>query len=141
MGNRCRLTAASAHVAHTCRATGYGSPSRRCGPTAGTRRVTDTRPIVIDISDRIRRKPEPYFSRVDDELLGLDTHTGFAYSLNASAGRIWELIEDWTTAGAVCAQLEREYDVEPAACASQVAKLLSRLEEVGLLDVDAARVR
>ena len=82
----------------------------------------------------IRRKAEPVFTRVDDELLGLDTQTGLTYSLNSSATRVWELLEDWTTVDEICAQLAREYEVDPGACAAQVQKLVARLDDEGLVE-------
>lgn len=96
---------------------------------------------VICGEDRVRRKPEPLFSRLDDELLGLDTHAGLAYSLNRSAGRVWELIGTWMTVGAVCDQLEQEYEVEHQTCLTEVVELLGRLRNAGLVEVEGGMPR
>jgi hypothetical protein len=93
--------------------------------------------MTITKNSRVRRTDQaPLFSRVDDELLGLDTHTGLAYSLNPSASRVWDLIDRWATVDAVCEQLEQEYDIEPTTCAEHVIELLERLQEARLIDVE-----
>lgn len=81
------------------------------------------------------------FSRLDEELLGLDTRAGLAYSLNASAARVWELIDSWTTVRAVCEQLEHEYAVEHETCLRQVVALLDKLREAGLIDLTQTAAR
>jgi hypothetical protein len=91
---------------------------------------------VDEFTGRIQRRPDPLFSRLDDELLGLNTQAGLAYSLNRSAGRVWELIESWTTVEAVCVQIEQEYDVDHPTCARHVTELLEKLRESELIDVD-----
>ena len=90
-----------------------------------------------DSSGRIRRRPDgPLFMAVDDEVVGLDPQAGMVYGLNASAGRVWDLVENWTTLDEVCEQLQREYNVEPATCLEQVGELVARLRTVGLIEVD-----
>jgi hypothetical protein len=83
---------------------------------------------------RIRRKAEPEFTRVDDELLGVNTQDGLVYSLNRSASRIWELLEDWTTVDTISAQLQREFKVDPQTCDAHVRKLVARLGDAGLVE-------
>jgi Coenzyme PQQ synthesis protein D (PqqD) len=93
---------------------------------------------MISSNDRIRRMPEPFFSRVDDELLGLDTRAGLAYSLNQPAGRVWELLAEWTTLPTICDELEHEYKVNHETCSSEVVDLLGRLRDAGLVEVEGA---
>ena len=83
---------------------------------------------------QIRRRPELVFTRVDDDLLGVDTQTGLTYGLNSTASRVWELLEDWTTVDAICAQLQQEYEVEPGACVAHVQKLVAQLRDAELLE-------
>ncbi len=81
------------------------------------------------------------FTALDDEMLGLDTQAGLAYSLNPSAGRVWELIESWSTVDSICAALELEYEVDPATCRTEVTGLLERLRDAGLIEVEDAVAR
>lgn len=96
---------------------------------------------MIGTEDRVRRKPEPLFTRLDDELLGIDTQAGLAYSLNRSGARIWQLIDGWVTVGSLCEQLRQEYEIAPEACSQQVVSLLGRLREAGLIEVEPAAAR
>lgn len=93
-------------------------------------------PVETNTRERwIRRAPgAPLFSPLDDEMLGLNTETGLAFSLNPSAKRVWELIEDWISVESVCAQLQREYDVESSRCVTDTSDLLDRLTEAGLVE-------
>ena len=81
-----------------------------------------------------RQAEGPLFTRVDDDLMGVNTQGGLVYTLNGSGARIWELLQDWTTLEAVCAQLQREYAVEPDRCAAHVRSLVDRLREEGLVE-------
>lgn len=93
---------------------------------------------MITGTSRIRRRDAPLFTRLDDEMLGLDTQAGLAYSLNPSAGRVWELIESWSTIESICTALAQEYEVEPSTCLAEVTALLERLRDASLLDVEDA---
>jgi hypothetical protein len=45
------------------------------------------------------------FSQLDDELLAIDAQAGYCYSLNETAGRVWDLIATPMSLDAICAQL------------------------------------
>ncbi|HEX8121138.1 MAG TPA: PqqD family protein [Solirubrobacteraceae bacterium] len=81
-----------------------------------------------------RQVTGPLFTRVDDDLMAVDTQGGLVFTFNRSAARIWELLQDWTTLDAVCTQLQRQYAVEPDRCAAQVTGLVERLREAGLVE-------
>lgn len=92
----------------------------------------------IDADAVVRRRVEPLFTRVDDDLLGLDPQADLYYALNAVAARVWELLEPPRTVGAVCHQLGQEFDVAPATCLRDVITLIGDLRSAGLVDVDTA---
>ncbi|MDQ1301198.1 MAG: hypothetical protein QG637_1119 [Chloroflexota bacterium] len=75
------------------------------------------------------------FSKLDDEMLAIDAQAGYYYSLNESAGRVWEMIAEPVAVGAVCAQLRREFAVAPEACTRDVLGLLQGLHDAGLVQV------
>lgn len=91
---------------------------------------------MIGPDDRVGRRSEALFTRIDDDLLGIDTQEGLVYTLNGSARRVWELIETETTVSAVCEQLQSEFEVEPATCLADVGELLGRLQDSGLVAVE-----
>ncbi|HRJ41099.1 MAG TPA: PqqD family protein [Caldilineaceae bacterium] len=78
------------------------------------------------------------FSQLDDELLAIDTQANYCYSLNETAGRVWELIGTPVTLSAVCAQLGREYAVDEQTCRVEVAALVQKLSAAGLVRIDYA---
>jgi len=87
----------------------------------------------------VRRGKEVLFSQLDDELLAIDAEDGFCYSLNETAGRVWDLIATPLPVAAVCARLCKEYAVDEATCLREVTNLLQRLSASGLVQVvDAA---
>ena len=94
---------------------------------------------TISTDTVVRRTAGVVFSRLDDELLAIDTDQGFLYALNESAGRLWDLIGSPIAVSEVCAQLLREYAVDEPTCKEAVTGILLRLHEAGMIEVcDAA---
>jgi Coenzyme PQQ synthesis protein D (PqqD) len=85
----------------------------------------------------VRRKVEPVFTKLDDELLALDAQAGQCYSLNDSAARVWDLIETPTQVSEVCERLTAEYDIGRETCVADVIELLGELREAGLIETGA----
>ena len=91
---------------------------------------------MIGMGHKVRRVAgAPVFTQLDDELLGLDTQRGLAYGLNDSAARVWEMIEEWTSVGEVCAKLETLYAVDHSTCHEQLSELLLELQHGGLVEL------
>lgn len=94
--------------------------------------------IQIQYNSLVQRAKDIPFSKLDDELLAIDPQGGYCYSLNESAGRIWELIGTESSVQAVCTQLGREYAVDAATCLREVTSLLQDLHSAGLVKVNDA---
>jgi arylamine N-acetyltransferase len=86
----------------------------------------------------VQRSRNIVFSRLDAELLAIDGQGGYCYSLNNSAGRIWELIEAPVSVQELCRRLRSEYDVDEASCERDVVELLERLSDAGLVAIGDA---
>jgi PqqD family protein of HPr-rel-A system len=86
----------------------------------------------------LRRARQVIFNQLDDELLAIDMESGYCYSLNQSAGRLWELIEEPATMAAVCEQLRAEYDIDLQTCLNDVRDVLLSLRAAGLIEVENA---
>lgn len=95
---------------------------------------------MTDANLELRRRSDPIFTRMDDDLLGLNTAEGLVYTLNRTGARIWTLLEDWTTQAALVTQLREDYDVEEAQCAASVDRLVAQLSDAGLLDTRNRRL-
>jgi hypothetical protein len=86
----------------------------------------------------LERGKDVPFSHLDDELLAIDAQAGYCYSLNETAGRIWDLMATPISFDALCAQLQREYTIDEAACAREAAALLEGLHNAGFLEMSNA---
>jgi hypothetical protein len=71
---------------------------------------------------------------VDGEVMMLNVETGTCYGLNKVGSRIWALIEEPRHLDDVCATLVGEYEIDDAACRSQVMELLKELHEEGMVE-------
>lgn len=81
------------------------------------------------ISRRVALMEQP----VDDEMFGLEPEAGDFYGFNASAARIWALIEQPRSLDSLCDALAEEFDVAPAEARGDTLLLLRTLESDGLI--------
>jgi hypothetical protein len=70
---------------------------------------------------------------VDDEAVALDLDAGQYYGLNAVGTRIWQLLEEGRSVGAICDALVEEFDVTPDAVRPDVDAFINDLLAKGLL--------
>lgn len=97
--------------------------------------------IKLTAQTVIQRGKNVPFSQLDDELLAIDAQAGYCYSLNETAGRVWDLMAVPLPIKAICAQLCQEYTVDEATCLREVIALLQGLGEAGLVKLDDAAPR
>jgi hypothetical protein len=83
----------------------------------------------------VSRSVDIVFSQLDDELLAIDSEAGYCYSLNETAGRIWDMISSPLSIGEICRQLGKEYSVDEHVCRHEVLPLLQKLHDSGLIRV------
>jgi hypothetical protein len=91
----------------------------------------------MDATTVIGRRGTATFTRLDDELIALDPQAGVCLSLNASAARVWELIESPASIESIRRQLMTEFEVDEATCARDIGDILRRLQELDLVEVQA----
>lgn len=82
-----------------------------------------------------RRAVDLIFSQLDQDFLAIDVESGYCYSLNRSAERIWQLIAQPVSIAAICAQVGEIYQVDEATCLADVTELLAALQGAGLVEV------
>jgi hypothetical protein len=75
------------------------------------------------------------FTRLHDDLLAIDPRTGYCYSMNPSAARIWELIHSTIGVSAVCAALCEEFGINGEQCHTDVLEFLNALADANLVKV------
>jgi len=84
----------------------------------------------------VRRQGDWLSARVGDELVLMSAEKGNYIGLSAVGARIWELIEAPREVDAVCAQLQDEFDVQPATCRSDVETFVSEMVMHGAIALD-----
>lgn len=86
----------------------------------------------------VRRSGRLIEAEIDGELIGLEVDRGTCFGFNATATRIWSLIETPKSFGELRDSLVEEYDVDPETCGSELHALLRELEEDGLVALEPA---
>ncbi len=81
----------------------------------------------MDAQTRIERLDALVEAEVGGELVGLDIERGSCFAFNATATRIWQLIEEPCTLNALCDRLMAEHDVDRATCLADTAAVLADL--------------
>ncbi|HEX2763968.1 MAG TPA: PqqD family protein [Allosphingosinicella sp.] len=74
-------------------------------------------------------------AEVDGEIVGLHVDKGTCYGFNATATRVWSLIETPRTIAELRDALLEEYDVDPGVCEAELGDLLTELEADGLVEL------
>jgi hypothetical protein len=85
------------------------------------------------MSQRIEISPDVLFQEVSGETVLLDLESEHYFGLDAVGTRIWGLIGEGVSVAAMVDTLLQEYEVERATLEADVAELLSRLAEAGLI--------
>ena len=81
----------------------------------------------------VRRCGDLIEAEVDEELVGLHVDRGICYGFNATATRIWSLLEEPQTVSQLRDRLLEQYDVSPDECDAQLRTLLDELAKDGLV--------
>jgi hypothetical protein len=83
--------------------------------------------------DRFVVNPSVVFRELDGETVLLNLDSGVYFGLDTVGTRVWTLLLEHGTTGPVCAQMEREYDVEREELERDVQRLVRELRQKGLL--------
>ena len=57
----------------------------------------------------------------------------YMYSLNEVGGRIWELLDDFTSVEKIVSTLVQEYEVEAPQAEADVLEFLAQMKEIGAI--------
>jgi hypothetical protein len=75
---------------------------------------------------------------LEDEIAILDIASGHFLLLNASAARVWRLLELPQTFGALCQKLQEQFDVSADQCRADVSAFLDEMREKGVVRTSSA---
>ena len=84
----------------------------------------------------VRKQGDWLTAKVGDELVMMSAEKGNYIGLSEVGARIWDLIDTPQDIDAVCAQLQREYDVTPETCRAEVETFLNELVKHGTIALD-----
>ncbi len=95
--------------------------------------MVTTKSVLVAVSEQIS-------SHLDDEVVILSLADGTYYGLNPIGARIWDIIQEPTTLGELVSKLADEYSVDHATCEQDVADLVHKMVERGLIEVEGGEV-
>jgi hypothetical protein len=81
----------------------------------------------------LRPNPEVIAKRLDQTTVLVDISTSRIFELNETGTRIWELLGQGLDAEHIAQQLVLEFEVADSQAAEEVSKLLSQLQNEGLV--------
>ena len=91
--------------------------------------------IVTKPETRWVRSNEPVAVNVDKTVVMMSLSQGKYYGLEGPGGRIWALLETPQTVGTLCAELEKEFEVDPETCERDVEEFVGSLLRESLVRV------
>ncbi|MEM9060252.1 MAG: PqqD family peptide modification chaperone [Pseudomonadota bacterium] len=87
----------------------------------------------LTLQSMVGRGSEHVETRVGSQTMMMSVEQGKYFSVDASANRIWELLEQPMTIQGIIDRLLLEYEVDPAACQTQVLSFVRELHDNGLV--------
>jgi hypothetical protein len=86
-----------------------------------------------------RKKPGFASADLGRELAILDLDSGSYLGFNQTAAQVWMMLEEPLSIEAICDRLRQQFAVGEETCRDQVASLLARMSQRGLVDVTDAQ--
>lgn len=93
--------------------------------------------MALSDSQQVVARREVLSRALDGETVILDLGAGRYYGLNEVGSEAWELIVAGTTVGDLRRHLLARFDVEESTLTSDLAELLTELQQRALIDVSA----
>ena len=91
--------------------------------------------MKITLETKVVRSNEPASAATGDSLVMFSMEKGSYYGLNDIAAAIWKRIESPVAVAALCADLEKDFDVPLDRCEADVLGFLQKLEAKGLVRI------
>ena len=85
---------------------------------------------------KVRKQDDWLAAKIGGELVMMSAKKGNYIGLSEVGARIWELLETPQDIDAVCAQLQKEYDVTPDVCRAEVDTFLNEMVKHGVIALD-----
>jgi hypothetical protein len=89
----------------------------------------------LTLNSVVARRDDLLTAAVDNDLVMLDAQEGNYFGVERVGHRIWQLLDQPRTAGDVCSELEREFDVPSEHCRADVFEFLGQLQDANLVEI------
>jgi hypothetical protein len=83
-----------------------------------------------------RRHPDAMADHIGDDVVALQRQSGKAYGMQDVTAALWRWLDDPATLDMLVARATDAYDVEPGTARVEIAALLNRMEQAGLVVAD-----
>ncbi len=99
--------------------------------------MTSTPTPVINLNQTIAPSPDVISQEVSGETVLLDLESENYFGLDEVGTRIWQLIKETSDLSAIYKTLLEEYEVSEEQLQQDLTKLLSEIERLGLITLEA----
>ncbi len=96
--------------------------------------------IELELTSVLQRNNELMTAEMGDELVMLHLDQGSYFGLDDIGKEIWLQLKEPGSFADLCAQLQAEFDIDPATCEADVRKFLTRLARNNLVTIDGEAV-
>jgi hypothetical protein len=90
---------------------------------------------LFDANSRIAAAADQLSSKLGDDVVILNLKSGVYYGLDPVGARVWELIQETKSVGAIRDVILSEFDVATEQCESDLNDLLADMQAQGLIRV------
>lgn len=83
----------------------------------------------------LRKRPDKFLSsEVDGEVILIHGDSGQFFALADVGLAVWQLLDRGQDLGAICRELDRRYEIEPAECRRAVEQFAGQLVDAGFAE-------
>ncbi|MEH6661504.1 MAG: lasso peptide biosynthesis PqqD family chaperone [Parasphingorhabdus sp.] len=90
---------------------------------------------ALNLDTIVQRNPEMVSADMDGEMVMMSIENSAYYGLNAVGADLWEAMQNPVSITALCDHVTKNFDVDLAACQSDVMELLADLRERNLVQL------
>jgi len=83
---------------------------------------------------RYRRSAEALHANVGDDIVALHVRNGRCFGMENVTADVWRHLDEDLSLDQICSRLLAEYEVDAGTCRSEVAELLTLMQQEGLVE-------
>lgn len=91
--------------------------------------------MSVSLESQVRPNDDVLFQELHGEGVLLNLNTGVYFGLDPVGRRVWELLREHKTLGAVLAAMLAEYEVSEQQCSADLLSLVGQMQEHDLVKV------